>query len=125
VEYNGQQYDYVFDVDIQEGAPALKLPYNLSENPYDRATKFINDNELPISYLDTVANFIVENTKGANIGQSASAPQDSFGSENRYRPGDADAAAKPKVLPQRQYLTILAAKYEGQYSITIESKSPC
>ena len=26
--YQGAEYDYVFDVDIQEGAPALKLPFN-------------------------------------------------------------------------------------------------
>ena len=28
--YEGKEYDYVFDVDIQDGAPALKLPYNAS-----------------------------------------------------------------------------------------------
>ena len=28
--YNGKEYDYVFDVDVQEGAPPLKLPYNVS-----------------------------------------------------------------------------------------------
>ena len=26
--YNGKEYDYVFDVAIQDGAPSLKLPYN-------------------------------------------------------------------------------------------------
>lgn len=28
--FNGVEYDYVFDVDIAEGQPALKLPYNAS-----------------------------------------------------------------------------------------------
>jgi phospholipase A-2-activating protein len=28
--YEGKEYDYVFDIDVQEGAPALKLPYNVS-----------------------------------------------------------------------------------------------
>ena len=28
--YQGKEYDYVFDVDVQEGAPPLKLPYNAS-----------------------------------------------------------------------------------------------
>lgn len=27
--YNGIEYDYVFDVDIAEGQPPLKLPYNV------------------------------------------------------------------------------------------------
>lgn len=26
--YEGQEYDFVFDVDVAEGVPPLKLPYN-------------------------------------------------------------------------------------------------
>jgi hypothetical protein len=32
--FNGVEYDYVFDVDIAEGQPALKLPYNASGAPH-------------------------------------------------------------------------------------------
>jgi phospholipase A-2-activating protein len=99
----------------REGKPPLKLPYNLSENPYERATKFLSDNELPISYLDQVANFITQNTQGASLGpQEQSSGPDPFGTESRYRPGDAEQAQKPKVLPQTEYLSISAAKYEGK-----------
>jgi phospholipase A-2-activating protein len=28
--YQGKEYDYVFDVDIKDGVPPLKLPYNAS-----------------------------------------------------------------------------------------------
>lgn len=28
--YDGREWDYVFDVDIAEGVPPLKLPYNVS-----------------------------------------------------------------------------------------------
>ena len=28
--YQGKEWDYVFDVDVQEGVPPLKLPYNAS-----------------------------------------------------------------------------------------------
>jgi phospholipase A-2-activating protein len=28
--YEGKEYDYVFDIDVQEGVPPLKLPYNAS-----------------------------------------------------------------------------------------------
>lgn len=31
--YEGKEYDYVFDVDIQDGVPALKLPYNVTGAP--------------------------------------------------------------------------------------------
>ncbi|PHH88989.1 hypothetical protein CDD83_6795 [Cordyceps sp. RAO-2017] len=116
VEYNGQSYDYVFDVDIEDGKPPLKLPYNLSENPYERATKFLHDNELPLSYLDNVANFITENTKGATLGQSAQqAGPDPYGTESRYRPGETSQPGA-KVLPQKEYLSISAAKYEAIFT---------
>jgi len=28
--YEGKEYDYVFDVDVSEGMPPLKLPYNVT-----------------------------------------------------------------------------------------------
>ncbi|GAM88492.1 hypothetical protein ANO11243_065250 [Dothideomycetidae sp. 11243] len=119
VSYNGQDYDYVFDVDIEDGKPALKLPFNTNQNPYEVAQKFIANNELPVSYLDQVANFILQNTQGASIGTSSStqgrAPGgDPWGTENRYRPGEVGAPPpqgndRPKSLPQTQYLSIVTA----------------
>ena len=117
IDYLGKAYDYVFDVDIEDGKPPLKLPYDLSQNPYEAATKFIQNNELPMTYLDQVANFIMTNTQGATIGQPSQpqnvpAGSDPWGSESRYRPGEAPAqqppltAPKSKVLPQTQYLSI-------------------
>lgn len=35
----GQQYDFVFDVDVADGVPPLKLPVNKGDNPYDAADK--------------------------------------------------------------------------------------
>ena len=118
-DYLGKDYDYVFDVDIEDGKPPLKLPYNLSQNPHEAAAKFLQDNELPISYNDQVVDFIIKNTQGATIGQSsqssrrAPAGSDPWGSESRYRPGEASQAPsqappieRAKVLPQIQYLSI-------------------
>jgi phospholipase A-2-activating protein len=84
--YEGKEYDYVFDVDIQEGAPPLKLPYNTSgrwflkcpqccaqdnvENPFEAAQRFLNAHDLPPTYLDEVVNFIEKNTAGVHIGTS-------------------------------------------------------
>ncbi|KAF2107647.1 polyubiquitin binding protein-like protein [Lophiotrema nucula] len=118
--HNGKEYDYVFDVDIEEGKPPLKLAYNLSQNPYEVARKFCEDNKLPITYLDQVTNFIVQNTQGATLGQSTSQGADPWGTESRYRPGDAQESAqqaqppssKPKVLPQKDYLDIMSANHK-------------
>lgn len=119
ISHNGKEYDYVFDVDIEEGKPPLKLPYNVSQNPYEVARKFCEDNKLPLTYLDQVTNFIVQNTQGATLGQSAPQGTDPWGTESRYRPGDATAsqappqppAPRPKILPQKDYLDILTANH--------------
>ncbi|KAF7957799.1 hypothetical protein EAE96_003369 [Botrytis aclada] len=116
VEYLGKDYDFVFDVDIEDGKAPLKLPYNLSQNPYEAATKFIANNELPVTYLEQVANFITTNTQGATIGQTQeSSGPDAWGSDQRYRPGEGESSAPanipppPKVLPQKEYLSIVVA----------------
>ncbi|KAI8631600.1 phospholipase A-2-activating protein [Xylariaceae sp. FL1651] len=123
VEYNGQSYDYVFDVAIEEGQPSLKLPYNLSENPYTRAQKFIDDNELSQNFLDQVAQFIIANTEGATIGPAttSSAGPDPYGTESRYRP-EAETSS-PRTLPQREYLHITAAKYEPIFNKILKINS--
>ncbi|KAJ4367856.1 WD repeat protein Lub1 [Didymella sp. IMI 355093] len=120
ISHNGKEYDYVFDVDIEEGKPPLKLPYNVNQNHYEVARKFIEDNELPLTYLDQVANFIVQNTQGATLGQSSTQGTDPWGSESRYRPGDANEVrsqppptpAAPKILPQKDYLPIVTGNHD-------------
>lgn len=111
--YAGQDYDYVFDVDVEDGKPPLKLPFNVSQNPYDAATKFIGDNQLPVSYLEQVAQFIIQNTQGATLGPQEATGADPWGTENRYRPGEAEAPSvpesRPQVLPQKSYLSIKSA----------------
>ena len=143
--YKGKDYDFVFDVDIEDGKPPLKLPYNLSQNHYEAATKFLQDNELPMTYLDEVSKFIVTNTQGATLGQSGGpSAADPWGSGSRYQPGDASPAsapslsARPKALPQTKYLSIKAVNLkqviskindlnkqlidEGSKSIALDSK---
>lgn len=68
-DYNGESYDFVFDVDIEDGKPPLKLPYNVSENPYAAAERFLAANDLPSSYTEEVVRFLQENTKGFSLDQ--------------------------------------------------------
>lgn len=77
--YEGKEYDYVFSVDIDEGKPPLKLPYNSSENPWLAAQKFIHKNDLSQYHLDTVANFIIKNSKSSwGNGNSTSNANETF-----------------------------------------------
>ncbi|EIW66002.1 hypothetical protein TREMEDRAFT_41188 [Tremella mesenterica DSM 1558] len=66
--YEGKEYDYVFDVDVSEGMPPLKLPYNASENPWMAAQRFLGKHELPMTYADQVVQFIEKNTAGVQLG---------------------------------------------------------
>lgn len=89
--FEGKEYDYVFSVDISDTGAPLKLPYNCSEEPWLVAQKFLHTHELPQSYLEQVANFIIKNSESQNPssqpagGQSAYA--DPFTGEGRYIPG--------------------------------------
>ena len=74
---DGIEYDYVFDVDIQEGAPPLKLPYNVSQNPYEAAQNFLEKHGLDMGYIDQVVKFIEQNTGGVKLG-SGSGPVDPY-----------------------------------------------
>ena len=55
-----QEYDYVFTVEIQEGAPPLKLPFNVGDDPWLAAHTFLERNELSKQFLDQVAKFITD-----------------------------------------------------------------
>ena len=69
--YEGVEYDHVFDIDVGEGVPALKLPFNCTENPYTAAQEFLTKYDLPQAYLDQVADFITKNARAVSEGQPA------------------------------------------------------
>ncbi|KXN92255.1 Phospholipase A-2-activating protein [Leucoagaricus sp. SymC.cos] len=83
--YQGKEYDYVFDVDIQDGVPPLKLPYNVTENPYAAAQRFLQANEISMNYLDQVAQFIEKNTSGVNLSSGGDEYVDPYTGASRYR----------------------------------------
>lgn len=121
----------MFDIDIEEGKPPLKLPYNLAQSPWDVARKFLEDNELPLDYYEQVANWITDNTKGARLGQqsigatnNAPAPSsDPWGTDRRYRPGDAGSASisGQQKLPQTSYIVISEGNAQNAITKIVES----
>lgn len=83
--YEGAYYDYVFNIDVEEGSEPLKLPVNVIDNPYDVAEKFVSKYELPHSYLQQIVDFILQNADGVKL--------------------DAPVNTGNQILPQREYLT--------------------
>ena len=52
----------MFSIDIAEGKPPLKLPYNIADDPWMTAHTFLEKNQLDPQFLDEVANFIIKNS---------------------------------------------------------------
>lgn len=102
--FDGKEYDFVFDVDVEDGAPPLKLPFNHNDNPYEAADKFLAANELPASYKEEVVRFILQNTGGTQL-DLAPAPVANPYSDNQQTP-------EAKVIPEKTYFYFKEYKEE-------------
>nr|ODO04023.1 phospholipase A-2-activating protein [Cryptococcus depauperatus CBS 7855] len=94
--FNGKEYDYVFDVDVSEGMPPLKLPYNVTENSWIAAQRFLENNNLPSSYTEQVVDFIHQNSGGAELGTGSGETgyADPFTGSSRYTGGGVSMASR-------------------------------
>ncbi|KAG2294470.1 hypothetical protein Bca52824_041139 [Brassica carinata] len=114
---DGAQYDFVFDVDIGDGEPIRKLPYNRSENPYDAADKWLLKENLPVAYRQQIVDFILQNSGQKDFTFNPSF-RDPFTGANAYVPEQAShiaaTPAKPlyKHIPKRR-ASFDVAQYEG------------
>ncbi|KAI9273091.1 WD40-repeat-containing domain protein [Phascolomyces articulosus] len=124
--YEGKEYDYVFDIDIGAGPQAmLKLPYNVSENPYQAAQNFIWRHELSQGFLDQIADFITKNAQGVELGQGAGTYQDPYTGGSRYTPGQ-DTSSYGNT-PANQFMDPFtgSSSYRGQSAQMVsETRSP-
>ena len=78
-----------------------------------------------MTYYEQVANWIADNTKGARIGQTdtpAPRQHDPWGTERRYRPGDAghSSMSGERKLPQRTYVNILEGNAQNAINKIVE-----
>ena len=90
--------DFNFKVEMDETGRSFDLPYSWGENPYSVAKNFLERNDLPISHLDEVANFIVKNAGNPPPSSTASAANESKFSQ---------------VPAEPENLVIEAFNYEG------------
>ncbi|KAL1130148.1 hypothetical protein AAG570_013086 [Ranatra chinensis] len=61
VMHDGKEYDYVFNIDLEDNKPPIKLPYNTCDDPWAVAQEFINVHRLSQGYLAQIATFISTN----------------------------------------------------------------
>ncbi|KAL5858141.1 hypothetical protein ACOSQ3_005599 [Xanthoceras sorbifolium] len=115
---DGIQFDYVFDVDIGDGEPIRKLPYNRSDNPYDAADKWLLKENLPLSYRQQIVEFILQNTGQRDFNLNPSF-RDPYTGSSAYIPGEPSRtsviSAKPtyKHIPKKGMLVFDAAQFDG------------
>ncbi|XP_026433041.1 phospholipase A-2-activating protein-like [Papaver somniferum] len=115
---NGTQYDFVFDVDIGDGEPIRKLPYNRSDSPYDVADKWLLKESLTLSYRQQIVDFILQNSGQNNFTFDASF-RDPYTGSNAYVPGASSnvsgGATKPvfKHIPKKGMLFFDVAQFDG------------
>ena len=64
--YQGKEYDFVFDVDLEGNSEKLKLPYNSGDNMFMVAMNFIEKNNLDATYLDEIVSFLKKNVPSSN-----------------------------------------------------------
>ncbi|KAJ1410416.1 WD40/YVTN repeat-like-containing domain superfamily [Sesbania bispinosa] len=123
--FDGIQYDYVFDVDIGDGMPIRKLPYNRSDNPYDVADKWLLKENLPLSFREQIVQFILQNTGQKDTTFDASF-RDPYTGSHAYVPGQpsrmSDISAKPtfKHIPKKGMLVFDTAQFDGILKKIIE-----
>ncbi|XP_014785826.1 phospholipase A-2-activating protein [Octopus bimaculoides] len=102
--YKGKEYDYVFSVDIDPNIPALKLPYNLDENPWSVANDFLQANDLSPMFLDQVAKFIIDNSKAAQPHVVSTQPySDPLTGSSRYIPPDLITGNETQYTPANSF----------------------
>ncbi|PRQ23545.1 putative transcription factor WD40-like family [Rosa chinensis] len=114
---DGSEYDYVFDVDIGDGEPIRKLPYNRSDNPYDTADKWLLKENLPLSYREQVVAFILQNTGQKDFTLDPTF-RDPYTGASAYVPGQSSSksgSAKPtfKHIPKKGMLVFDVAQFDG------------
>ncbi|XP_012998504.1 phospholipase A-2-activating protein isoform X2 [Cavia porcellus] len=93
VLYEGKEFDYVFSIHVNEGGPTYKLPYNISDDPWMTAYNFLQKNDLNPMFLDQVAKFIIDNTKGQMLGVGNTSFSDPFTGGGRYVPGSSGSSS--------------------------------
>ncbi|KAF0908304.1 hypothetical protein E2562_024718 [Oryza meyeriana var. granulata] len=115
---DGVRYDFVFNVDIGDGEPMRKLPYNRSDDPYVVADKWLLKENLPLTYRQQVVEFILQNSGQNNFFPDPSF-RDPYTGANAYVPGQSASStvSAPKQtfkhIPKNGMLTFETAQFEG------------
>ncbi|KAI6181928.1 hypothetical protein M3Y98_00882200 [Aphelenchoides besseyi] len=90
-------------VGLDDGAPKLDLKYKKGTDPTAAAEQFVSENNLPISYVNEISEFIKMNVPEARnystISDGLTAPADPFTGSGRYVPAQLDSSGQSAADP--------------------------
>ena len=89
-EHNPHAWDFVFDVDVADGVPPLKIKANTGDNAYEIADNFIAENNLPTSYREQIVSFLLQNSHGRLRSGISTQAADPYTGSSAYVPPTTD-----------------------------------
>ncbi|VDP03345.1 unnamed protein product, partial [Soboliphyme baturini] len=95
---DNKAYDYVFDIDVEDGKEPLKLPFNKTDDPWLAAQQFISRHSLPQYFLQEVAQFIIDNVPDLSLQKPAAGCLDPFTGESCYTTGSNNTGSTTKFV---------------------------
>ena len=106
VTFQGREYDFVFDVEVEGFQAPLKLPYNSGENLFAVATSFANKHNLGVVYVDEIVSFLKK-----NVPESHQIPK-----YQAFEEVNVEGASKKIMQSFNSIPDIRAALIEGRFS---------
>lgn len=120
---HGVKYDHIMPVELEtaNGLVELKLGYNNGENPFQSAQRFIEQNNLPQTYLGQIADFIMNRS-----GQQAAPTFDlaAGNGSNSSAPAGNASAHQPSFTPASGVLGTAASTATTTASTPVSSHFP-
>ncbi|KAI8263400.1 Ubiquitin homeostasis protein lub1 [Colletotrichum sp. SAR11_239] len=89
------------DVEIEDGEPPLLMVYHADETPEECARKFLDDNELPLAFLEQLMNFIKKNVNHEEP-EPEPVPKDRKIKTPRRRVAERSFMDKESLTPDRE-----------------------
>ena len=120
VEPESDAFDFIFDVDIADNMPPLKLKANVGDNAYVIADAFIAENNLPTSYREQIVDFLSRNTQGrvnTSVGMSNVVP-DPYTGASAYVPSTSTKDDSQSVAYNADPYTGTGSNISSNFPIT-------
>lgn len=119
-EPESDAFDFIFDVDIADNMPPLKLKANVGDNAYAVADGFIAENDLPTSYREQIVDFLSKNTQGrvnTSVGMSNVVP-DPYTGASAYVPSTSTMGDSQPIAYNADPYTGTESKIVSKFPIT-------